>query len=139
MIILSAELNLVKGDKEKIKEQMCKNIEYRKENQPLDKPSAGSIFKNPEFKIINKELLKDYPDLKKFSSKGIVPAGFLIDKAGLGGQRIGNARISEKHNNFIVNLGKARAEDVINLIDLVKEKIGALFGIELDHEIKIVK
>ncbi len=139
LIILSAELNFVKGDKEKIEEQMCKNIEYRKENQPLDKPSAGSIFKNPEFKIINKELLKDYPDLKKFSSKGIVPAGFLIDKAGLGGQRIGNARISEKHSNFIVNLGRARAEDVINLIDLVKEKIGALFGIELDHEIKIVK
>jgi len=139
LIILSALFKLKKRDKAKIERQMSKNIEYRTENQPIDKPSAGSIFKNPEFKIVDKGLFKDYPDFKNFSSKGIVPAGFLIDKAGLRGKRIGNAKISEKHCNFIINLGRARAEDVIYLINLVKEKVGALFGIELEQEIMIIK
>jgi len=129
LIIISALLKLKKGNKQKIQEKIENNITYRKDNHPLDKPSAGSIFKNPEFKMIDKGLLQDYPDLKKFSSKGIVPAGFLIDAAGLRGKRIGNARISEKHCNFIVNLRRAKAEDVLKLIDLAKEKIRALFGI----------
>ncbi|MBU3918939.1 UDP-N-acetylmuramate dehydrogenase [Patescibacteria group bacterium] len=139
LIILSAILELKKGNKKKIKEEIENNIAYRKDNHPLDKPSAGSIFKNPEFKMIDKGLFKDYPDLKKFSSSGTVPAGFLIDTAGLRGKRIGNAKISEKHCNFIVNLGKATAEDVLGLIDLAKETIRALFGIELEQEIIIVK
>jgi len=139
LIIISALLKLKKGNKQKIQEKIENNITYRKDNHPLDKPSAGSIFKNPEFKMIDKGLLQDYPDLKKFSSKGIVPAGFLIDAAGLRGKRIGNARISEKHCNFIVNLRRAKAEDVLKLIDLAKEKIRALFGIELQEEIMIIK
>lgn len=139
LVILSVLFKLKKGKEERIKKQMWQNIEYRAENQPLNKPSAGSVFKNPQSKIIGKGLLKDYPDLRNFSSSGIVPAGFLIDKAGLRGKRIGNAKISEKHCNFIINLGRARAEDVISLINLVKEKVGALFGIELEQEVMIVK
>jgi len=138
LIVLSAVLELKKGEEERIKKKIEKNLDYRKQNHPLDYPSAGSVFKNPEFNLINKQILKDYPDLKKFSSKKIVPAGFLIEKAGLKGKRIGNARISEKHCNFIVNLKRAKAEDIIKLINLVQEKIRALFGVELEPEIKII-
>ena len=95
-----------------------KNIasNQRKKTQPLTYKSAGSIFKNPEN----------------------VAAGYLIDKAGLKGMQIGEARISEKHANFIVNLGNAKCEDVLSLIKIIKNKILKLYGIELELEIKII-
>ncbi len=95
-----------------------KNIasNQRKKTQPLTYKSAGSIFKNPEN----------------------VAAGYLIDKAGLKGMQIGEARISEKHANFIVNPGNAKCEDVLSLIKIIKNKILKLYGIELELEIKII-
>ena len=95
-----------------------KNIasNQRKKTQPLTYKSAGSIFKNPEN----------------------IAAGYLIDKAGLKGMEIGGARISEKHANFIVNLGNAKCEDVLGLIKIIKNKILKLYGIELELEIKII-
>ena len=95
-----------------------KNIasNQRKKTQPLTYKSAGSIFKNPEN----------------------VAAGYLIDKAGLKGMQIGEARISEKHANFIVNLGNAKCEDVLGLIKIIKDKVFKLYGIELELEIKII-
>jgi len=139
LIILSALFGLKPGDRREIKKEIKKSVSYRKEKQPLDYPSAGSVFKNPEFKIISKTFLKDYPDLKKFSSNDIVPAGFLIERAGLKGKRIGDAKISEKHCNFIINVGKATAKDVLSLMKLVKEKVKDLFGVELEEEIMIVE
>jgi len=95
-----------------------KNIasNQRKKTQPLTYKSAGSIFKNPEN----------------------IAAGYLIDKAGLKGMQIGEARISEKHANFIVNPGNAKCEDVLSLIKIIKNKILKLYGIELELEIKII-
>jgi len=138
LIILSAELQLQKGKKSEIEKRIKEHLTYRKQTQPLQFPSAGSIFKNQKSKIKNQKLLTQFPELKKFNKEGIIPAGFLIEKAGLKGKRIGRAQISEKHANFIVNLGGAQAKDVIKLIKLIKKEVKNRFGIALEEEIKII-
>jgi len=114
LVILSAELELKKGDKKEIKEKMKECMDYRQETQPLGFPSAGSIFKNP-------------PDM---------PAGQLIEKCGLKGKKIGGAQISEKHANFIVNVNQAKAADVIHLIELAKQEVMDRFNVNLEEEIQ---
>ena len=89
----------------------------RKEKQPLEYPSAGSTFKRPEGHF----------------------AGALIERAGLKGTRIGGAEVSPKHAGFIVNCGGATCADVLNLIDLVRERVYKEFGVRLEPEIKIIK
>jgi UDP-N-acetylmuramate dehydrogenase len=113
-IILEVELELEKGNKKEIQEKISQNLAKRA-TQPKE-PSAGCIFVNP---------------------KPLV-AGELIDKCGLKGKRIGDAQISPKHANFIVNLGKAKAADVIKLIKLAKEKVKEKFGVELEEEISFL-
>ncbi|MCK4473967.1 UDP-N-acetylmuramate dehydrogenase [Candidatus Parcubacteria bacterium] len=115
LIILSAEIQLKKGDKKEIQKKIKEHLEQRKKTQPLGFPSAGSIFKNPE----------------GFS------AGELIEKCGLKGKKINGAQISEIHSNFIVNLGDAKAKDVEKLIKLIKQKVKQKFGIVLKQEIEI--
>jgi len=114
LIILSAEIRLKKDDKKNIKSRLEKFLEHRRESQPLDFPSAGSVFMNPN----------------NFS------AGKLIENCGLKGKRIGSAEISKKHANFIVNLGEARAKDVIKLINLAKKSVKNKFHIILEEEIQ---
>ncbi len=91
---------------------------------------------NPEVKIKNRKLLEEYPQFKEFNKKGFIPAGFLIEKCGFKGKRIGNIKISEKHANFIVNLGNGKAKDVIKLVKLVKERVKKKFGVALEDEIR---
>jgi len=110
-IIWEVELELEKGDKKEIQEKTKENLAKRS-SQPKE-PSAGCIFVNP----------------KPFA------AGELIDKCGLKGKRIGDAQVSPKHANFIVNLGSAKAEDVIKLIELIKKKVKEKFGVNLKEEI----
>jgi UDP-N-acetylmuramate dehydrogenase len=135
LIILSAIIQLKKGKKSEIKKKIKKYLEYRKKTQPLNFPSAGSIFKNSKFKIQNAKLLKEFPELKKFRKTGFIPASWLIEECGLKGKKIGEAKISEKHANFILNLGRAKAKDVLKLIKLIKEKVKKKFGIVLKEEI----
>ena len=138
-IILEAEIKLKKGDQELIKDKIKENLIYRKERQPLEYPSVGSVFKNiPLTAANNQKLLLKFPDLQQFQEKGFIPVAYLIDECGLKGKKIGGAQVSEKHSNFIVNLGGARAEDVIILISLIKQKIRNKFGIELEEEIILV-
>ncbi len=141
LIIISVILRLKKGDKEKIKKEIQKFLRIRKETQPLNYPSAGCIFKNLKSQIskvkIKKNLLRKFPELRDFIQKGEIPAGYLIDKAGLKGKRIGNAMVSPRHANFIVNLGNATAKDVQKLIADIKKKVKKTFGIELKEEITI--
>jgi len=114
LIILSVELELKKGNREKSEKLIKEYLKQRKQKQPLEYPSAGCIFKNP----------------KDFS------AGYLIEQCGLKGKKIGKAMISEQHANFIINLGNARAKDVKKLIDLCKEKVREKFGVKLEEEIE---
>ena len=115
-IVISALLELKKGDKVAIQKQIDYILNYRETNHPMNLPSVGCIFKNPES----------------------APAAQLIEQSGLKGKTIGQAQISEKHANFIVNLGGAKAEDVCELIKLTKQKVKEKFSIELKEEIKYV-
>lgn len=116
-ICVAAEFKLRKGNKEEIIALMQKNKDYRRDSQPWDYPCAGSVFRNP---------LPHY-------------AGALIEKSGLKGYQIGGAQISTLHGNFIVNVGQATANDVLKLIQHVKETILTKFNIEIETEVEIVK
>jgi UDP-N-acetylmuramate dehydrogenase len=118
VVVLSVSFSLSPKDPTLIQKQMDENMRWRREKQPqLDEyPSCGSVFKKIEG----------------------VGAGRLIDRAGLKGTRIGNAMISEKHANYIVNLGAATAADVIDLIKLAQIEVKRKFGYELEPEISII-
>ena len=101
----------------KIKNKKYVSSQKRKLSQPLKFRSAGSIFKNP---------------------KNAPPAGYLIDNAGLKGEKSGDAEISTKHANFIINHGNAKSKDVINLIKIIQEKVKNKFNVNLELEIKLL-
>jgi UDP-N-acetylmuramate dehydrogenase len=138
LIIISAVLVLKKDDPNKIKVKVQEFLEYRRTKHPMEFPSAGSTFVNPEIKIKNKKLLERFPELKEYNEKGIIPAGYLISKSGLAGKKIGQAMISEKHANFIINLGGAKAKDVLFLINLAQKKVKDNFKILLVPEVQLV-
>ena len=129
LIILSATLQLKKGNKLKIEKRIKEYLNYRKETQPLNFPSAGSVFKNPKNFSAGELGEEDKSSSLSFA------AARLIEECGLKGKRIGNVKISEKHANFIVNLGGGKAKDVKKLINLAKKKIKEKFGITLEEEI----
>lgn len=115
-ICLEATIVLKEGNKELIKEIIEDRKQRRLMAQPLEYPSAGSVFRNPE---------GDY-------------AGRLIEECGLKGKQIGGAKVSQKHANFIINYNNATAKDIKNLIKLVKEEVYKKFGIELKVEQEFV-
>lgn len=115
-IIVECELKLERAFSGNIHERMTTLLRKRKASQPLNCPSCGSVFRNPEG----------------------VHVGALIEEAGLKGVARGGARISPKHANFIVNDGGATAQDVVDLIALVREEVRRLHGIELQTEVKFL-
>lgn len=114
-IVLEAELQLQHSEQTTIKEKMRKLLEKRRKTMPLNYPSAGSVFKNPE---------GDY-------------AGRLIEQAGCKGMRKGDAQVSELHANWIVNLGQAKASDVLSLIAQVQNAVRIKCGVQLQTEVLI--
>lgn len=115
-VVVEAVFSLKEGNKDSIFSEMQKNKDYRKETQPWNFPCAGSIFRNP---------LPNY-------------AGKLIEVAGLKGYQIGGAKISEMHGNFIVNTGNAKADDVLQLIQHVKDTIYDLYEVKMETEVEII-
>jgi UDP-N-acetylmuramate dehydrogenase len=134
-IILEATLKLKKGNKKEIEEKIKEILKLRKEKQLLEFPSAGSVFKNVPIEKIPKKIQKK---LKEKIKNGFLPAGAIIEAVGLKGYKIGNAKIVEKHANFIVNLGSAKGKDVLGLIEKVKNEVKRKFGIEMEEEIELV-
>ncbi|MBU2632537.1 UDP-N-acetylmuramate dehydrogenase [Patescibacteria group bacterium] len=137
-IILSAKFNLMPGDKKEIHKQIEEKIEYRKEKHPIEYPSAGSIFKNVPFLSIPENIREEFSKNIKTDPVPVVAAGRILNLANLKGEKIGDAMISEKHPNYIVNLGNALSEDVEKLIKFAKNKVKKKFGIELEEEITYV-
>jgi UDP-N-acetylmuramate dehydrogenase len=138
LIIVSAILEFKKESAEEVKSRIKRFLEYRRTNHPMNFPSAGSTFVNPEVKIKDKKLLEKFPELINYNKRGSVPSGYLIEKCGLAGKKKGNAQISEKHCNFIINLGNAKAKDVLSLMKLAKNKVKDVFGIKLETEIQFI-
>lgn len=116
-ICLEATITLIKGNSEEIMEIINERKKRRVETQPLEYPSAGSVFRNPE---------GDF-------------AGRLIEEIGYKGKSIGGAQVSEKHANFIINTGNATGEEVKELINNIKSKIKEKYNIELKVEQEFVE
>ncbi|HLD70756.1 MAG TPA: UDP-N-acetylmuramate dehydrogenase [Negativicutes bacterium] len=137
-VILSASVRLQPGNATELQAIADSRVAYRRKNHPLEYPSAGSVFKNVDVKKILPEFLKQFVDKIKQDPFPIVPAAWFIIGAGLTGTQIGQAQISTKHSNYIINLGGAKAQDVLGLIDLVKNKVKERYNIELEVEVQYV-
>lgn len=127
------------ADKDGMKKVMS-NIKYRGDTQPKGFSCAGCVFKNypTSLRYAGQVELMGIKIPDEFIKNKKIPAGWLIEQAGMKGARIGNAQVSEKHGNFIVNLGGASAREVLDLIAMIKEKVYNKFGIELVEEIQII-
>lgn len=115
-IVAGVWLQLKPDEHGQVEKTVKEYLQYRKDTQPLTLPSAGCVFKNPP---------RD-------------SAGRLVEEAGLKGARIGDAQVSDKHANFMVNVGHARAEDVLTLIKKVRTTVKKKTGITLELELKVV-
>jgi len=115
-IIIGAVFGLKRGERAKIAGRVREIISLRREKHPLEFRNAGSIFKNPR----------------------AIPAGRLIESAGLKGMRIGDAQVSEKHGNFIINRGQATAGEILTLIDLIQKRVFETTGYALETEVRII-
>ena len=122
-ILLSADFVVSSGDAPALRRTARESLAFRKRTQPLETPSAGCIFQNPQ------------------RGKDVVPegipwsAGALVDRAGLKGVAIGGARVSPAHGNFIVNDGAATARDIRAIIDRCRFEVREQFGVDLREEI----
>lgn len=116
LICLGATFVLARADEQEIRARMAENMRQRKEKQPLELASAGSYFKRPEGNF----------------------AGKLIEDCGLKGFSVGAAQVSEKHAGFIVNRGGADWRDVLELEEIIKEKVARTFGVVLEREVRVI-
>ena len=115
-IVLGAKMKLIKGEDTDIRGRMAELAEQRSEKQPLQYPSAGSTFNRPAGYF----------------------AGNLVQDAGLKGKTIGGAQVSEKHSGFLINIGGATAQDILDLIAFCQKEVQDQFGVMLETEVKIV-
>ena len=115
-VVVGAWLQLTRASRPHIEASARSYLQYRKHSQPLSQPNAGSVFKNP-------------PQ---------TTAGRLIEEAGLKGARVGDAQVSTRHANFLVNLGRARASDMLQLIANIQRAVFRRTGIMLELEWKVV-
>ena len=115
-LVIWTVFSLPEGNSETIQTEVNRIIAERAEKQPLDYPSCGSTFKNPEG----------------------LSAGRLIEKTGLKGTRVGGAEISDKHANFILNKGNATAKDILTLIELIQNRVWEQFSVKLEPEVRVL-
>jgi UDP-N-acetylmuramate dehydrogenase len=122
-VLLSADFRVSAGEAALLRETARRSLAYRKHTQPLDEPSAGCIFQNPQ------------------PGRDVLPEGFpwsagaLVDRAGMKGATVGGARVSLTHGNFIVNQQHATSTDIRRLIERCRAAVRARFGVELREEI----
>ncbi len=118
-----------------------KHIEFRRKNHPMEFPSCGSVFKNINSKESVDRIRSAWPDIEDMITQkwhGKVPIGYINKRLKLSGLRHEDMQVSEKHANFIVNLGKGKSSDVIKIIDEIKSRIFNEFGFVPEAEVEIV-
>ena len=116
VVITSAQFCFKKADTDRLKNRMDDILALRAKKQPLNYPSCGSVFKRPAGYY----------------------AGALIEEAGLKGERVGGAMISDKHAGFILNINNAKAMDIYRLIRRIENKVADRFGVRLEREVKLI-
>ena len=116
-IVIDGRFRLIPSDPVRLASEARALLHRRQNEQPTSAPSAGCFFKNPA-------------DGRS--------AGEMIDRAGLKGLKVGGAQISSKHANFIINTGKASADDILSLMEIVQTKVAEIFRVKLEPEVKIV-
>lgn len=137
-VILSITFKLKKGELSEIENKINEKIEYRKQRHPLEYPNIGSIFKNVPLETVPSNLKEELSAYIKNDPFPVIPSAKLIFLAGLKGTRVGDVMVSEKHTNFIVNLGEGKASDLVKLISIIKNKVKEDYGILLQEEIMYV-
>lgn len=135
-IIMGAVFELQPGNKENLKTIVFDHIKYRQLRYRL--PSCGSVFKNCLLEKVSQKVQEKFRNKIKTDPFPLLPVAVLIDACGLVGKTIGGAMITKEHANIIHNFNNAKATDVLNLIDLVKEKVGKKFGIKLEEEVQLI-
>ena len=123
-VLLSAAFRVSRGDPAALRATARESLAFRKRTQPLDTPSAGCVFQNPE------------PGRDRVPEGMPWSAGALVDRAGLKNEAVGGARVSPAHGNFIVNDGSATASDIRRLIERCRARVREQFGVELREEIR---
>jgi UDP-N-acetylmuramate dehydrogenase len=134
LVVVSVVINLNKGDVSEIKKLTMDTIMMRASKGLHGVKSAGSFFMNPV--TDNAKLLSDFEKEKGMVARNnTLPAGWVIEQAGLMGKEIGGAQISELHANYLINAGEASSDDVIMLESYVKQQVRDQFGIQLQEEV----
>jgi UDP-N-acetylmuramate dehydrogenase len=116
VVVTEVVLRLRQEDAATVSAKVRELVIRRKTSQPTGYPNSGSMFRNPP---------GDF-------------AGRLVEAAGLKGKRIGDAQISERHGNFIVNVGSAKGEEVRRLMDLARREVKTRFGVDLEPEVRLL-
>ena len=137
-VILFAQFKLDNGKLDQIRSSTQKNINFRKEKHPLDFPNVGSTFKNVPLDQVPSEVKDKFESAIKIDPFPVLPVAKLIASTDLVGRRIGGAQISTKHPNFILNIDHAKAQDVLDLIEMIKNEIKEKYDIILEEEIMIL-
>lgn len=135
-IIISAVFKLRAGNRENLKTIAFDHIKYRQMKYRV--PSCGSVFKNCPLEIVPKTVQEKFKEKIKIDPIPVLPVRALIEACGLMGQTSGGARITEEHANIIVNFSNAKAINILDLINLAKEKVKQEFNIELHEEVELV-
>ncbi|GIW61332.1 MAG: UDP-N-acetylenolpyruvoylglucosamine reductase [Patescibacteria group bacterium] len=143
-VIVSGTFKLKLASQEELKtakEIYEKNILYRNTHHPVEYPSCGSVFKNITRLEEVEKILNVWPDIKDLSQKkwhNKIAMGYVINRLGFSGKRVGGAKVSEKHANYIINTGNATSQDVLTLIRGIQQKFQKTFGFVPDPEVMIV-
>jgi len=144
LIVVAVQFRLEQGDNaslQRARQEYLNNIEYRKRRHPMELPNCGSVFKNISDPEDIKMILEIYPDLSEKIKRdwhGKVAMGYLIKRLDLAEFRVGNAQVSPKHCNFIVNLGGATSNDVLTIIRKIQDTFADTFGFTPEVEVEIV-
>ncbi len=145
MIVTAAQFQLTQTDREelvKARSIYAGNIDYRKTHHPLEYPNCGSVFKNIKKPDEVGKIVDVWPDIRSLVKEkwyGKVSMGYVNNRLGFSGYTIGKARVSEKHANFINNLGGATAQDVLTIIKHIQEMVSETFAIVPEVEVEIVQ
>lgn len=133
-VIIEATVALKPGNQTELRAIADDHIRYRQQKHPMEYPNAGSMFKNTPVEIIPQQWREFFKASIKTDPFPVVPTARIIAETGLAGLQVGNAQLSTKHTNYVVNVGNATGEDVQQLVEQIERKVFEKFGIRLETE-----